>query len=188
MRNFSEFQNFFKPPPAPPDNFFQSHPRRRTFVAPAEPGDERVIAMGTNVPSERERRLSILRALGFQPIVVVERASPFDAAGRCWHLRTPILVHRDVPLDNGEKTARELADFDSRSYVLPGLNRLSGFEFWHRHWREELLKDGRLLIGIEDLQRWAKPRKREAPRTRPALATPRFQANRLQPQGAADAL
>lgn len=175
MTNFSENRNFFKPPPAPPDNFFHSHRRRRAFVAPAEAGDERAIAMGTNDPAERERRLSILEDLGFGLIAVVERASTFDAAGQCWHLRTPLVVHSDIHLDNTEKTARELAGFESRVYALPGFKRLSAFEFWHRHWREGFLEDGRLLIGIDDLQRWARPRKVEALRHRPALATPRFQ-------------
>lgn len=185
MANFSENRNFFKPPPAPPDNFFRSHPRRRAFIAPAEPGDEHVVGLATNDGTERERRLSILENLGFGLIVVVERASPFDAAGRCWHLRTPILIHCEISLDGSERVARELADFESRTYVLPDLNRLSGFEFWHRHWREEFLEDGRLLIGVEDLLHWARPCRAEMPRTRPAPATPRFRADRLQLHGAA---
>ena len=180
MLNFSEIQNVFKPPPAPPDNFFRANPRRRAFIAPAEPGDERVIGLGANDCTERERRFSIMQTLGFGLIVVIERASPFDAAGQCWHLRTPLIIHRDVPLDCGDKFARELAECSSRTYLLPGLKRLSAFEFWHRHWREDFLEDGRLLINIDDLQRWARPRKAEAAQ--------RFQANRLQLQGAADAL
>lgn len=175
MAKFSENRNFFKPPPAPPDDFFRANPRRRAFIAPSEPGDERAINLGTNDCTERGRRLSILIALGFQPIVVVERASPFDAAGQCWHMWTPLLVHCDVPLDNSEKTARSLAECSSRTYALPGFKRLSAFEFWHSHWREDFLEDGRLLIGIEDLMRWARPRKAEARRHRPAPMTPQFQ-------------
>ena len=181
MANFSENRNFFKPPPAPPDDFFRANPRRRAFIAPAEPGDERVIGLGANDCTERERRFSIMQALGFGLIVVIERASPFDAAGQCWHMATPLLIHRDVPLNNSEKTARSLAECSSRTYVLPGFKSLSAFEFWHRYWREDFLEDGRLLIGVDDLLRWARPRKAEAPRHRPAPMTPQF-------QGAADAL
>uniref|UniRef100_UPI0035AE6A2D hypothetical protein n=1 Tax=Xanthobacter sp. TaxID=35809 RepID=UPI0035AE6A2D len=111
--------------------------------------------------TEHSRRIGIMLDLGFEQWTVHERITPIRGAGEFQQRCSALLIHRDVGVVDDERTAQILSTFAIRNYVLPGFRHLSAFEFWNERWCEEFVVLGRARISVEQMLRWARPRKPE---------------------------
>lgn len=142
-------------------NFFMKNPERKALIARTDSSDVHLIDVETRDSAEHIRRLGVMSDLGFEQWTVHERITAIRGAGGFQHHSSPLLVHRDVGVADDERTAQILGVFARRNYVLPGFRHLSAFEFWNERWCEEFVVLGRARISVEQMLRWARPRKPE---------------------------
>ncbi|MFG1263636.1 hypothetical protein [Xanthobacter aminoxidans] len=142
-------------------NFFMKNPERKAFVDRTDYSDVNFIDVETLDHTEHSRRIGIMLDLGFEQWTVHERITPIRGTGGFQHHSSPLLIHRDVGVADDERTAQILGVFASRNYVLPGFRHLSAFDFWNERWCEEFVVLGRARISVEQMLRWARPRKPE---------------------------